>query len=191
MAGTLTVQNIEGPSSGSDANKVIIPSGQTLDVSGGTLVPSAGQVVQLVTAQDGSNDNVTVASTWVHIGCCDISITPKLSGSRLVYSTQYGVEFDASTFSGNNFTKVYYRVAGGSFTAHTNALYAPNGDNTAAGQQMGTASLSHTPSYTLGDTIDYRLYFYQTDSGSTHFNQQLGSAPDSTYVFNQVMEIAQ
>ena len=30
MAGTLTVQNIEGPSSGSDANTVIIPSGQKL-----------------------------------------------------------------------------------------------------------------------------------------------------------------
>lgn len=191
MAGTLTVQNIEGPSSGSDANKVIIPAGQTLDASGGTLLPSAGAAVQVVTVQDASNDNVTVSSTWVHIGCCDISITPKMSGSRLIYSTQYGVEFDATTFSGNNFTKVYFRIDGGSWTAHSQAMYAPNGDNTDAGQLMGTASLSHTPTYTLGDTIDYRLYFYQTDSGSTHFNQQLGSAPNTTYVFNQIMEIAQ
>ena len=34
MAGTLTVQNIEGPSSGSNANTVIIPSGQKLHAPG-------------------------------------------------------------------------------------------------------------------------------------------------------------
>jgi len=189
MAGTLTVQNLQGPTSGANANKVIIPSGQTLDASEG-FTPPAGSVVQVVTVQDGSNSNITVANAWVHVICCGISITPKKANSRLVYTTQYGCEFDASTFSGNNFAKVYYRVAGGSFTAHTNAQYAPNGDNTDAGQQMGTASLSHTPSYTLGDTIDYRLYFYQTNAGSTHFNQQLGGAPNTTYVSNQAMEIA-
>lgn len=47
MAGTLTVQNLQGPSSGANANKVIIPSGHTLDASGGTLTPSSGQVVQV------------------------------------------------------------------------------------------------------------------------------------------------
>lgn len=34
MAGTLTVQNLQGPSSGANANKVIIPSGQTLSLNG-------------------------------------------------------------------------------------------------------------------------------------------------------------
>jgi len=34
MAGTLTVQNLQGPSTGANANKVIIPSGQTLEVAG-------------------------------------------------------------------------------------------------------------------------------------------------------------
>ena len=47
MASELIVQTIQGPSSGANANKVIIPSGHTLDASGGTLVPSAGAVVQV------------------------------------------------------------------------------------------------------------------------------------------------
>ena len=46
MVGTLTVQNLQGPASGANANKVIIPSGHTLDASAG-FVPSAGQIVQV------------------------------------------------------------------------------------------------------------------------------------------------
>jgi hypothetical protein len=64
MVGTLTVQNLQGPTSGANANKVIIPSGQTLDASGGTLVPSAGAVVQVqyVNIYDTTSyDNLTIS----------------------------------------------------------------------------------------------------------------------------------
>jgi len=60
MAGTLTVQNLQGPSSGANANKVLIPSGQTLYAPGHviqykstltntttTLSPPSGQVTIL------------------------------------------------------------------------------------------------------------------------------------------------
>ena len=43
---TLFVENLKGPTSGSNANKVTIPSGQTLTVSGG-MVPPAGQIVKV------------------------------------------------------------------------------------------------------------------------------------------------
>ena len=45
---TLHVENLKGLSSGGNANKIIVPSGQTIDASAGTLVPSAGQVIQKV-----------------------------------------------------------------------------------------------------------------------------------------------
>ena len=45
---TLQVENLIGPTSGSNTNKVIIPSGQTLDASGATLLPSSGQIIQTV-----------------------------------------------------------------------------------------------------------------------------------------------
>ena len=44
MAGTLQVENLIGPTSGSNANKVLIPSGQTLDASEG-FIPPAGHIV--------------------------------------------------------------------------------------------------------------------------------------------------
>ena len=47
MAGTLTVQNLQGPSSGANANKIIVPSGQTLEVAGITGL-SSGNIINVV-----------------------------------------------------------------------------------------------------------------------------------------------
>mgnify|MGYP005989831973 CR=1 FL=1 len=63
MAGTLQVENLIGPTSGANANKIIIPSGQTLDASSG-FIPASGQVVQ---EQIYTNSTRTYysANTWV------------------------------------------------------------------------------------------------------------------------------
>ena len=92
MAGTLTVQNIEGPSSGANANKVIIPSGQTIDVSSGTLVPSAGAVVQQVEYFNDTSFN-TSSTSYVST-LASVVITPKYSNSKMfiqVYGGTYSV----------------------------------------------------------------------------------------------------
>ena len=87
MAGTLTVQNLQGPSSGANANKIIVPSGQTLDASGGTLVPSAGAVVQVVDATFTTAYTIGTTS-WTNVA--SLSITPKYATSKLVItSTQH------------------------------------------------------------------------------------------------------
>jgi hypothetical protein len=81
MVGTLTVQNLQGPTSGANANKVIIPSGQTLDASNGFVAP-AGSVLQVVTNEAGiSSFNSTSWTTVV-----STSITPKSSTSKIYVS---------------------------------------------------------------------------------------------------------
>ena len=82
MAGTLTVQTLQGPSSGANANKLLIPSGQTLDVSGGTLVPSAGQVVQ--TVQGTYNTQISTTSTSYVTTNLTATITPTSSDSKVL-----------------------------------------------------------------------------------------------------------
>ena len=47
---TLHVENLKGLTSGGNANKVIIPSGQTLDASNGLTTP-AGHVIQSLTQE--------------------------------------------------------------------------------------------------------------------------------------------
>ena len=83
MASELIVQTIQGPSSGANANKVLIPSGHTLDVSGGTLVPSAGQVVQTVDVVYNTQwafTNLTYTDTTGFTA----SITPTSSSNKIL-----------------------------------------------------------------------------------------------------------
>jgi len=53
---TLQVENLIGQTSGSNANKIIIPSGQTLDASNGFVAP-AGSVIQVVQST-GTNGSI-------------------------------------------------------------------------------------------------------------------------------------
>lgn len=81
MAGTLTVQTLQGPSSGANANKLLIPSGHTLDAAGGTLVPSADQVVQYKWYANTATFDSTAS---VYTAVQSVNFTPKKSGNRIV-----------------------------------------------------------------------------------------------------------
>ena len=86
MAGTLQVENLIGPTSGSNANKVIIPSGQTLDASAATIVPNAGYVVQHQYVRRAS-DISTSATTWLNVN--NMTFTPLYANSLLELSLNY------------------------------------------------------------------------------------------------------
>ena len=80
---TLFVENLKGPTTGSNANKVIIPTGQTLQIDDGvdyTSMP-AGSVIQQVSnfaVSSFSMSSSTYASTD-----SSVSITPRFSNSQM------------------------------------------------------------------------------------------------------------
>ena len=94
MASELIVQTIQGPSSGANANKVLIPSGHTLDVSGGTLVPSAGQVVQ--EARGNSVTSIATNNIGGFMDVVTVSLTPIYSSSIIEISGKIGVHADGN-----------------------------------------------------------------------------------------------
>ena len=75
MASELTVQTLRGPTSGGDANKVIIPSGQTLYAPGHVLQ------VKHHTIDPGSQS--TTSTTLIDNGL-NITITPKSASSSFL-----------------------------------------------------------------------------------------------------------
>jgi len=77
MAGTLTVQNLQGPSSGANANTVLIPSGQTLY--------APGHVLQVVQAASTTELQTTTAATWLDVGAV-LTITPTQTSSKIYLS---------------------------------------------------------------------------------------------------------
>jgi hypothetical protein len=82
MASELIVQTLKGPTSGANANKVIIPSGQTLDMSAGTLTPSSGQIInQEFHILSGTTNNTT--STFADFA--SVSYTPVLTSSKIYF----------------------------------------------------------------------------------------------------------
>ena len=93
MSGTLIVQNIQGPSSGANANKIIIPSGQTLDASAG-FVPPAGSVVQVLQAYKTDVSSIS-STTYASIAGLSVNITPTSTSSKILVSMS--VAFSART----------------------------------------------------------------------------------------------
>ena len=83
---TLQVENLIGQTSGSNANKVIIPSGQTLDASGGTLVPYIGQILQVkhFISPTTSGEIVTTSNSAFLASGVLVDITPKDSSSLII-----------------------------------------------------------------------------------------------------------
>jgi hypothetical protein len=98
MVGTLTVQNLQGPTSGANPNKVIIPSGQTLDASNGFVAP-AGHIVQTVS---NSRDfgltfsNLTTSNTVSATDILACAITPKFANSQIMITTYVQWSVDGS-----------------------------------------------------------------------------------------------
>lgn len=82
---TLVVENLKGPTTGSNANKIIVPSGQTIDASAGTFVPSAGQVVQELVTRITSNTAFSSAS-YTDASGFSLTITPKYASSKIIIS---------------------------------------------------------------------------------------------------------
>ena len=90
---TLHVENLKGLSSGGNANKIIVPSGQT-------FVPSSGQVIQRqVVIWTAATDNTT--ETYADVNSGTIDFTPKLSTSTLHVTVHYHVNAYASGTPGN------------------------------------------------------------------------------------------
>ena len=82
MSGTLIVQNLQGPASGANANKIIVPAGQVLDASAGFVAP-AGSVIQVVSVEDP--DQTTMSNTsFVDVVGLTASITPSNASSKIL-----------------------------------------------------------------------------------------------------------
>ena len=186
MASELIVQTIQGPSSGANANKVLIPSGHTLDVSGGTLTPSSGQSVQLLQAKD-TTQATYATSVWNQTPLY-LDITPKLSGSKFYLNVNVGVSGDQGGAEGVG-CKVQRQInLGASSDAdgrHPNnwgshgAIAGYNGDAVAA--TSIAFQILDAPSYTIGDTIRYTLYVRgYTSAYPIGYNQGRGFDSDST-----------
>ena len=177
---TLHVENLKGLSSGGNANKIIVPSGQTLHAS--------GHVIQTVT---GTYDTLTSTTSKTPTTAISVNITPSSTSSKILvmmqtwawhnnYYTGYLGIFRGSTditlgtdtnATDGNWSSGGYQGSGiGVRTAESYSLQTQDSDGSAA--NWAPFSFSHTildsPSSTSQQT--YALKFLTNDGGTGSSN---------------------
>jgi hypothetical protein len=172
---TLHVENLKGLSSGGNANKIIVPSGQTLH--------APGHVIQVVSATHQTQATTTGAA-FVDTGLT-ASITPKFSSSKVFITVSQAfslTQASSGQYQGNLI------IADGS----NNLLFGGSGydqfriKDMIAFHWQTNLQLLHSPNTTSSFTYKTRM---KTTSGTgvAVFAQYAGAAPSSI----TLMEIAQ
>ena len=84
MTSTLFVEELKGRTTGTNANKVIVPSGQKIAGTDTGSVYAPGMVIQTVVSEfTTGNVNPSANQTWTTVGP-NVTITPKFSNSRVL-----------------------------------------------------------------------------------------------------------
>ena len=185
--------------SGSGANLTSLPAGNltgtlpALDGSNLTNV-SAGKILQVVQEYNSSFPRLQTNSTTFVATDFKVTITPTAANSKILIDFRF--------ISNNNgqgqdmYIAVRRSINGGSFDEFT-----PAGSNFGSGNKHLTRNYgSHSrneisssmqyldsPSYTLGNAIDYKIY---GRSGNSSHYIELPSSPNGTPVLCFAMEIA-
>ena len=117
---TLHVENLKGLSSGGNANKIIVPSGQTLDASAGVLTPNAGHVIQhnftFLPSGGAQNEVETASSSYVATNY-SVSITPKFANSRILFLASINIKRTVNASQTYLDLLLKRSIAGGGFGA--------------------------------------------------------------------------
>jgi hypothetical protein len=184
MASVLQVEELRGPSSGANANKVIIPSGQTLEIAGSasgllTEMPS-GSVIQVKTAYMPRASSVSVNTNYsVDIGL-NVTITPSSATSTFLVM----IDFSIDALGDSHFDAQLYRRENAADTAIGSGEAFQDAANFGGSNQHGHGyaySFLDTPSTT--NELTYK--FLMKDGGANNIIAHHTGASNMT-----VMEIA-
>ena len=156
---TLHVENLKGLSSGGNANKVIIPTGQTLEVTDNIRYDDmpAGSIVQVA---DGSTSSYTSTNSQSFVATnLSCTITPRFANSRIHLRVTGSVWFGTSGAAGNYVMPTIYRDStnigvGGSYNAL--AFYSARGTSYETWDRMITFEQIDVPN-TTSSTV-YKVY---------------------------------
>ena len=188
MASELIVQTLKGPTSGANANKVIIPSGQTLDASaGGMTLPAGvgGKVLQVVQGTKSTSTNST-SSTFASTGLT-ATITPTSASSKVLVMVSLPMYLESQTTASS---RGNFRVLRGTTDITGDlrgiGLRAASGVNSYV-THSGIAVINYldSPNATIATTYTVEHRSTRTDSATV-----VVSFVDNSLGTIQVMEIA-
>ena len=178
---TLHVENLKGLTSGGNANKIIVPSGQELH--------APGHVVQVVSS-GAFTSTVTASSTSFTATGHSVSITTKTTNSNILVQLAGGGWYDNGNGSHAQWLTFYRSVSGGSYAALTGVdatygLQRMSGDGGSWNIKPHSAQYLDATNQSSGTLITYQVYV-RINSNSSQYNHSDRGTPVLT-----AMEIAQ
>ena len=202
MAGILTVQTIQGPTSGANANKVIIPAGQTLSVTDGVQASDmpAGSVLQVVNSVETAAVSSTTTS-FAFVSGLVVNITPLYTTSKILIHVAIN---NLSSVTGHfalcrlvrDTTNLAVHSSAG--TTNTNGAFLAgggggdsNGSFSTDNRKISSGTLSYLDTPSTTSQLTYKVEFASSNAPNTVYlnrwalDANLGSSSSIT-----VMEIA-
>ena len=190
MAGTLSVQQIQGLATAADPTTVTIASGHVLH--------APGHVIQVATGQDTtSGTGLTTSTTTLQSTGLSCTITPKRANSMLLGSVTFNYWFSADTSSNYCVSTIYRGTtniatlpqsqAFSSYSAHSSGAvlqWDTSQDNNADQNISTTFPFMDKPNST--SALTYTLYCKPYSNSNTLYINW-----DNQAASIQIMEIAQ
>lgn len=174
--GTLTVQTLQAPTSGANANTILVPSGQT--------VKSAGTIIQTVRSE--YRTYTTLASSSFTATGLTGTITPKFSNSKILITLLINGLF--KTNNAQYIALSLYKASSSIAVLDTSVGYNTAGDEINYGIHSNCYQHEDSPSTTSATT--YTLYWRSSDAGTIGINNYNVSNGDSLSTIT-LQEIAQ
>jgi len=174
---TIKVENLTGLTSGSNANKIIIPSGQTIDASAGTLVPSAGAVMQVV--ESVRTVWTSTATTYFVSTGLSVVITPSATSSKIILMGNMNGTYTAAATAYHQF-KLYRNASdhGWITSNYGQENSSISGGYTSNYGQSLSWSWLDSPSSTSAQT--YELFFRTPTGGTVGYNNYDANGNNTT-----------
>ena len=184
---TLHVENLKGLSSGGNANKVIIPSGQTLQVTDNIRHDDmpVGSLIQTVTARFTSHITVTTGG-YTNVG--SLAITPKFANSKILITTTNHMYINSGTagyWRGANLKLLRDSSVILTGQAYDTSLYSDNGNT----RFMAASTVQHHDTPNTTSAITYTIQYNRRDTNTS--NIQINHPSYGRRGFMLLQEIAQ
>ena len=154
MASELTVQTLRGPTSGTNANKVLIPSGQTLH--------APGHVIQVVSTSDITSVTNS-SSTLARVTSLSATLTPVSTNSKVVMQIASHIGFQHTNTYGK--CDIYRSISGGAATTNLSGETGGFG-NIGNGASKFPVSLTYLDSPNTLAAVTYSLSFAFSAGGT-------------------------
>ena len=171
---TLHVENLKGPTSGANANKIIVPTGQTLAAPGHVIQTVHGHYATTVSTSAGGAVETGLA----------VSITPKFSSSKILVTVSQNIQT-----SGSSYCQIALRRGTIGSNTLLSVMVDPEGYNNSSDEEINQIPFSWLDS---PSTTSATRYFVSMARLSGSYNIYAQTASSAQSVSTMVLqEIAQ